>query len=786
MRFTLGKLRVVVVAGAVLLVAVVAGFVWYGQHSARQWFKRLPKQLGVDIKQETNGFTYSQSVKGKTVFTVHASKEVEHSNGKITLHDAGIILYGRQDGKADRIHGAQFEFDRPSGVMTAVGDVYIDLAAPAGKAGVGSGKDDESKLIHVKTSGLVFNQKTRVAATDEGIEFAAEGLKGTAVGADYDSGSGVVVLRSQVHVTGVRDGRPVDLVASHAVMDRTGNVANLTDAKYVSNGESVSGDRAVVRMGADSQPERLEAQGHVVLAGAGRGTMTGDKLDVGLNAAGQPKDAHLWGGVQYKDVTAVKNATGAAQDVRVSFDGAGRPTHALVTGGVRMDEAAGTGTRSLKAERVEMALTEVVKGRVEVKETTATGGAVLRMADAGAKGRSATDLSGDTLTARFAADGKKERITGLNGVGHTVVHQVGVKGAEETSSGDTLEISFKPGVKAGAEEIQRAVQRGSVKTVRSAPGKTAGSAVRVEHASADTAVFDGDANKLTMTGGVQVSDATSVVLADTVGMDRGTGDSTADGNVRVSYMAEDGKGEPVHVTSARAVEKHSAGTAEFFGGAGKDARMWQGGSQVEAPVLLLEDVKEAGVEKRRLTAHGDVAGEVPVVRAVLVSEKPATGAKAKSDGGAVRISGHEMVYTEGARTVVFRGRVKVEDRDGTMNAQEATAFLAEKAAGAAAAKTPGVGGFPAGRVERMVAAGAVQVEQPGRKATGEQLVYTAADQTFVMTGGKGVPPKMVDEEKGTITGATLRFRSGDKSVMISGGDASTGAQRVHGESKVKQ
>ena len=72
--------------------------------------------------------------------------------------------------------------------------------------------------------------------------------------------------------------------------------------------------------------------------------------------------------------------------------------------------------------------------------------------------------------------------------------------------------------------------------------------------------------------------------------------------------------------------------------------------------------------------------------------------------------------------------------------------------------------------------------QPGRKATGDKLVYTAVDETFVLTGSKAVPPRMMDEERGTITGASLTFRSGDDSVVVKGGDGG----RVTTETKLKQ
>ena len=35
-------------------------------------------RLGIDINSETNGFTYSQSLQGRTIYTIHAAKEIEH------------------------------------------------------------------------------------------------------------------------------------------------------------------------------------------------------------------------------------------------------------------------------------------------------------------------------------------------------------------------------------------------------------------------------------------------------------------------------------------------------------------------------------------------------------------------------------------------------------------------------------------------------------------------------------------------------------------------------------
>jgi len=74
------------------------------------------------------------------------------------------------------------------------------------------------------------------------------------------------------------------------------------------------------------------------------------------------------------------------------------------------------------------------------------------------------------------------------------------------------------------------------------------------------------------------------------------------------------------------------------------------------------------------------------------------------------------------------------------------------------------------------------IDQPGRRATGERLVYTESDKTYVLTGTKTVPPKMVDQTQGTVTGASLRFRSGDDSVEVVAGD---GSERVRTTTQMK-
>ena len=74
-----------------------------------------------------------------------------------------------------------------------------------------------------------------------------------------------------------------------------------------------------------------------------------------------------------------------------------------------------------------------------------------------------------------------------------------------------------------------------------------------------------------------------------------------------------------------------------------------------------------------------------------------------------------------------------------------------------------------GRLDRMVAQGHVVIQQPGRRAEGQRLVYTASDDKFVLTGG---PPSIFDAERGKITGVSLTFFRADDRVLVEG-EAST-------------
>jgi lipopolysaccharide export system protein LptA len=888
MNVSVERLRVWLLAGAVLLVIVIAGFLGYAHYRTHRFLTNLPKKLGVNIRRETNGVTYSQSVQGRTVYTIHAATAVERSDGKLTLHDVGIVLYGRKQDRADRIYGKEFEYDQSAGVVKAVGEVHIDLQAPsaadsnakmdyaagkdlhdAGKGGAQEKKDE--RLVHVTTSGLVFMQKLGIAATDNGIEFDSGGMTGHAVGADYNSDTGVVVLRSAVKVNGLQHDRPVVLTASRAELDRPNQKMVLTQAKYMSvgggAGQTAQGQHVVVHLRPDGSAERVEAEGDVTLTNGMGGTVTGPRGEMTLNARSQPETAVMTGGVRYSEDGSLRQAKGEAAEGRAAFDKQGRPEHVVMTGAVHLHErvrahdVAGEpwSERDLSAKAVELALTADSAGKAELRDAKATGDARLKVLSATLKGAavetSDSALAAEVLTAHFVHVGSADHIAEVHGDGHASMRRVNAKGVVNTSSGDSLVAHFRPVAEGGgrdsksaagvgdvakkegagqdADAVSDATEQGHVVMTQTPARKAGDTAAPVEErVTAEKAVYSGgmgvgELERTTLTGNVQVTDGTSVLWADRVVAEQQSGDATADGSVKASYAQPGSTGEPVHVLAARAEMKHDSQIATFFGVAGKPARLWQGGSQVDAPVLQFEQ------KQRRLLAHGVGQGAPMAVHTVLVSQGGVAGAgsanmaapvtttantatiatkigttRKAADGGktsVIRVASRELVYSDEARRADFTGGVEIEDADGKMRGQQAVVYL-QAAPGGGAAKgiqaggkavsgpshveakgnaLPAAGGFMGGSVERVVVSGSIEMEQTGRRASGEQLVYTASDGIFALTGTPAVRPKVVDDQRGTVTGTLLRFHAGDENVVVSNGGENNAGQKVRTETRVK-
>jgi lipopolysaccharide export system protein LptA len=246
-------------------------------------------------------------------------------------------------------------------------------------------------------------------------------------------------------------------------------------------------------------------------------------------------------------------------------------------------------------------------------------------------------------------------------------------------------------------------------------------------------------------------------------INRMNGEALAEGAVKSTYseLKEQPSGallaasSPIHVTADRMTAHSSpAGIALYSG----NARLWQDANMVEAPGIQFDR------DRRALLAQG--TAQQPVKTTLLQADKAqAGGNRSKKGGGAspampISITGLRLTYTDSERKVHYEGNVAAKAAEFTASATTVDAYLLSRSQ---AASNQNVAG-PV-QLDRMVAQGNVVIQQPNRRAEGQNLVYTVSEDKFVLTGG---PPSIFDAEQGKITGVSLTFFRRDDRVLVEG------------------
>jgi len=817
MRVTAKRLRGWILAAAVLLVGVVTGFFLYGRYRFRHIVRDLPARLGINIQQTATGFSYSQSSQGHTLFTLQASKEFQMKSGHVLLHNVDITLYGPPgSGRTDHIFGSDFDYDQSQGVAISHGQVRIQLE------GLNAAKGDgraAANAIQVQTSGLTFVEKTEQASTAEPVHFRLPRASGSAVGAEYNSKTGVLVLDSQVHITTSSRGTTAQIGAAHGTLERAKMQAFLTDATLDYKMEHGSADGATVDLRKDGTAEKIDAQGHVRMAteqGATAEAETGVFL---LDAKSQPLRADLGGGVSFANAKAGERMQGTAESGTLTFAAAGGTSdatelrHAEFRGNVTFSQedsgqrgnAGGTEARELTAQKVDVDFAKTAPQEpVEATKAVAWGSPVLTLRQTSVQGGHAagtqtTRVHGDELVATLGPD---NTLRALDGTGHTAIESQSSDGARDTSRGDVLRATFEEqpmkraaaAASGGGEQtavpgsggkrkkqpgprmqtvLETAVQDGHVvlteipaRRATTAGGNGAANApAEPLTAWADHAEYHGDDEVLTLTGHPWMQQGeTTQISAREIEYHRDTQDAAATGNVKATYTQGTQPGTaavPVMGGSgpvhviAERATMHHATGQAFFYGTAQARARMWQGPDSVLAPTIEIEHNESGLE-----AWGDRTR--PEVLANFVS---AMGAK--HEQSLVSVQSRRLDYSDRKRQADFEGEVTAEQGNEMIDADDALVFLKpeQKASSEHAAKRDS-------QIDRVVATGHVVFTQPGRRGEGAKLVYTADDGKYVLTGTPEAQPKLWDRAHGTTTGAALIFNSQNDSVEVSGGKSS--------------
>ena len=268
------RLRRWIALAAILLLAVVAGFYGYARwriHSAVQGLPAKLTQLGVEVKQTADSFSVSKSEQGRTIFTAKASKAIQlKDGGRVELHNVVITVYGRDSARYDQISGADFEYDPHSGDISARGPVTIDLVAnPKGLLHPDQAPPEDLKEpLHIRTSGLVFNQKTGNGFTHEKVEFSMNTASGWADGANYDSHSGELTLERSIRINTTAP-NAAELTAARGLITKNPPQVFLEHVYLAHGSQQVEAEKATVFLTEANTIDRVLGQGNVQVTAMG-------------------------------------------------------------------------------------------------------------------------------------------------------------------------------------------------------------------------------------------------------------------------------------------------------------------------------------------------------------------------------------------------------------------------------------------------------------------------------------------------------------------------------------
>jgi lipopolysaccharide transport protein LptA len=251
-----------------------------------------------------------------------------------------------------------------------------------------------------------------------------------------------------------------------------------------------------------------------------------------------------------------------------------------------------------------------------------------------------------------------------------------------------------------------------------------------------------------------VNDGRVMVTAGTISLTVGTRILVAETNVRSSIQpaSRDARGKaaagsgkvpsmlkPDEIVNVRAnrLEYDGANASGVYTG---DARLWQDRTTIKGDTITVDD------------KHGNLTSAGHVVSVMFFEETDqATKTKKLVQMDA---TGDRMVYEDARRVATYTtgptGIAHIVGSQGDVVADRIQLFL-----------KPG-----ANELERAEGDGNVTVKEGGRTATGNHLTYTAADDTYVMTGNPLELEERTPTDCRVTVGSTLSFKRAAVSTLI--------------------
>jgi lipopolysaccharide export system protein LptA len=655
---------------------------------------------------EDRGATYEYTKKDKTQVTVTWKRRLAYPDGRSRFHGFALTLPDRE---GRTIQATSDEAD----VMWPPGKDMITTAVM--KRNVKLTTNDG---LSVSTGEATYDDTEAIVKVPGPVEFNRGRMSGKGIGATYDRNRDVLWLLDQAQIQIAPDDAgagKIDATAASAGLARAEHYVRLSRAAHVvTDGRTIDAEELTALLTPDDKQIQMMQ-------------LRGNSRITGTDSTSQSMSA--------KDIDLTYGPDGRSLQTARLMDQA----HVQLPG----DQAAPG--RAVSAKNIDMTMSP---DGSTVTRLNATDTVVVELpAAAGAPART---IRSATLVASGGESAGLQTATFDGGVEFIEkrASAANADGTDRTARATRLILETKPGFGA----VQQADFHGSFTFTDGQRSAEAPRAVyHIERDQIDLSAFRGDAG-----GGPRLSDERMTVDAANIQFSASAERLTADAAVR-SVLQPQGKSgataserrarvpamlkndRPVNATANRlAYERGSVAT--YTG----SARLWQDDSRLQADTIIVDE------NTGNLTARGHVQS-----RMTLQDVDPAT--KQRKTMASTATSDH-LVYEDDKRLATYTSASTVPARmtgpQGDVTGERLQLYLKE-------------GG---NELERFEAHNNVVVVETMRTVKGNRLVYTAADEQYVIVG---TPVQVIRKSASgceQTEAATVRFNRAVDRIVTEGAD----------------
>jgi LPS export ABC transporter protein LptC len=708
--------RIVIAVGVVLFTALV--LVTLRRNSPPAVSPTTPR-TDTDASVQAQGpITNIRTKDGKIVLSLTSQGAVTYPDGRTKLQKAVLTLPDR-GGRTLTVSSDEME-------VTAPPDNLAQLASAKMTGNVRMTSNDG---LVVTTSEATYDQPIALLKVPGPVEFTRDRLKGSGVGATYDEARQVLWLLKDARVTIAADPKGAGALDAHAAsagFARAEHYIRLTGGGRIEgDGRTAQGDDITIQLTPDEK--RIQTM-----------QLRGNSRITGTAGASGPRDM-------------------AARDIDLAYAEDGKALqHASLIEGASVELPAPAGRNGRKISARTIAIDLAPDGSTVTNLNANEQVQVDLPAEANTSERR---ISAASLTASGPPPGGVETaaFTGNVEFRETRAAQRGSPGSERVARSQRLIVETKPGF----GDIEQADFRGNV---RFEDASTVGEAPRGLYRIPD------DTLQLSPSSGdpgppPRISDPRMSVEARTLTLTLESRKLMADTSVRSSLHGS-AKSEPERSTSkTKPGTNGSSETTKLpamlksdkpvfvnsnrleYDGSSKaiysgEARLFQDQTTVAGDTITLDD------KTGNLTATRSV-------RTVMFFDDVDPKTKQRKSTRTTAVA-DTLVYEDAKRLAIYTGTdstlANIVGPQGDLTADKIQLFLKE-------------GG---NELERAEADGRVEVKEGQRRAKGDHLTYTAADETYVMNGNPLEADRYAPNECTRTIGKTLRFRRGDETLVVDG------------------